>query len=157
MFIADTAPVAHLPALQAKDLNGRMLALPKDLPGDRTIAIVALQREQQANVDTWTRGLKLPESSLPWLELPVIDDPGAFARWFIAGGMRRGIRDHTLWQHVVTLYTRKADLKRALEIANESTVYVLVLDREGRVVERVSGDYSPAGAEQVLRMVNARP
>ncbi len=154
MCIADAGIAAHLPTVQAKDLNGRVLALPKDLPGERTIAIVAFQREQQPNVDTWTRGLKLLESSLPWLELPVIDDPGAVARWFIAGGMRRGIKDHALWQHVVTLYTRKADLNRALEITSEATVYVLVLDREGRVVERVSGDYSPAAAEQVLRAVN---
>lgn len=52
MFIATAAPAAHLPAVQAKDLNGRLLTLPKDLPGERTIAIVAFQREQQPNVDT---------------------------------------------------------------------------------------------------------
>ena len=149
MIAADGQHAARLPVIASKDLNGRMLTLPADLPGERTLVLIAFQREQQANIDTWTRGLGLAGSNVPWLELPVIDDPGAFARWFINGGMRRGIKDHGLWQHVVTLYTSKAALTQALNLASEKDVYALVLDRQGRVLERVAGDFSQAGAARL--------
>lgn len=151
MFVAQAAPIPHLPALQSKDLNGRELTLPHDLPGERTLLIVAFEREQQSDVDTWTTGLKLAGSNLPWFELPVIENPGALARWFISGGMRRGIKDQALWQHVVTLYTRKADFKTALGITSEKSVQVLVVDRQGQVLERVIGDYSAVEAGKLMR------
>lgn len=149
MIVSDAQPAAHLPVISSKDLSGRVLTLPADLPGERTLVLIAFQREQQANIDTWTRGLALEHSELPWLELPVIDDPGAFARWFINGGMRRGIKDHALWQHVVTLYTNKAALKQGLNLSSEKDVYALVLDRQGRVLEHVAGDFSPDGAARL--------
>lgn len=145
----DAQAAAHLPVVQSKDLTGRTLTLPADLPGERTVLLIAFQREQQANVDSWTKGLGLAGSTLPWLELPVIDDPGAFARWFINGGMRRGIKDNALWQHVVTLYTNKAALKQALDLPSEKEVYALVIDRRGNVLEKVAGDFSPSGAARL--------
>lgn len=144
-----TIHAAHLPVVRSKDLTGRTLKLPGDLPGERTLVLIAFQREQQANVDSWTKGLGLAGSKLPWLELPVIDDPGAFARWFINGGMRRGIKDHALWQHVVTLYTNKTALKQALDLASEKEVYALVVDRRGKVLEKIAGDFSPDGAARL--------
>ena len=146
---ASSQAVAAFPAIQTKDLNGRELRLPQDLPGERTIVLVAFEREQQTNVDTWTAGLHLPNGKAAWLELPVIDDPGALARWFINGGMRRGIKDHQIWAHVVTLYTTKAKFNAALGIQSEKQVQALVVDRQGRILERVVGDYSEAGAARI--------
>ena len=148
-MVPDAQHTAHMPVVTSKDLDGRVLTLPADLPGERTLVLIAFQREQQANIDSWTKGLGLEGSTLPWLELPVINDPGAFARWFIAGGMRRGIKDHGLWKHVVTLYTNKAAFKQALKLQSESEVYALVLDRQGQVLEQIAGDYSPAGAARL--------
>ncbi len=141
--------LANFPAIQSKDLNGRELSLPQDFPGERTILLVAFQREQQTNVDSWTAGLHLAGGKAAWLELPVIDDPGALARWFINGGMRRGIKDHDIWAHVVTLYTTKAKFNAALGIQSEKQVQALVVDRQGRILERVVGDYSEAGAARI--------
>ena len=147
---------AHLPQIESKDLDGRILHLPAELPGERTIVLVAFERKQQSNVDTWTKGLRLAGNSLPWLELPVIDDPGALARWFIVIGMRRGIKEHALWHHVVTLYTDKEALKAALGIVSEKEVYAMVLDREGLVLSQVAGDCTEAGAAQILEALGVR-
>ncbi len=143
------AITAHFPVLHSKDLNGRELQLPHDLPGARTIVLVAWQREQQTNLDGWSAGLQLSNGKLPWVELPVINDPGAIARWFINTGMRRGIKDHEVWQHVVTLYTSKAAFNAALGITSEKQVQALVVDRDGNVLAREIGDYTPEGAARL--------
>lgn len=140
----------RFPALASKDLNGRKLSLPQDMPGERTIVIVAFEREQQANVDTWTSGLHLAGSTQPWLELPVIEDLIAPVRYFINSGMRRGIHDHELWAHVVSIYTSKKQFKAAMGITSEAAVQALVVDRSGKILERVTGDYSAEGAAKLM-------
>ena len=41
------------PSLQASDLNKRKIELPGGLAGELNVLLVAFQREQQKDVDTW--------------------------------------------------------------------------------------------------------
>ena len=149
------AAAASMLTVEVEDLNEKPITLPSGLPAERSLVIVAFQREQQENVDTWVNGMNLPDSDLPWLELPLIDNPGLLMRWFINSGMRRGIPDPKARAHVVTIYTDKAAFLAALGIEDEADVYALVVDRQGNVIENVRGDYSPEG-EQILRKALGR-
>ena len=139
----------RFPTLTSKDLAGRTVALPEELPGDRTVLLIAFAREQQRDIDGWVAGLHLEDGKIPWLEVPVIDNPGAIGRWFIDSGMRRGIPNHDIWKHVVTLYTRKAEFKAAIGIKTESMVHAMVVDRRGDILVSVAGHYTAEGAEAV--------
>ena len=79
---ADAMPAPRLPAVTGKDLNGKPWKAPADFPGDRTLVILGYEQEQQAAIDTWTAGLGLtqPANTLPWIEMPVIDEPGMVMR-----------------------------------------------------------------------------
>jgi hypothetical protein len=145
---------AHVPQLTSKDLAGNVVQLPQGFPAKRSILLVAFQREQQGDIDTWVEGLKLGNGELPWLELPVIDNPGAIGRWFIDGGMRRGIKDHQVWLHVVTLYTKKADFKTAMQITSESSIHVFVADRSGEILQREVGRYSEDAGRRIRAAMN---
>ena len=142
--------VAQFPSLTSKDLAGNSVDLPAGFPAERTILLVAFEREQQHDIDSWVEGLHLGEGKLPWLELPVIDNPGAIGRWFIDNGMRRGIKDHQVWAHVVTLYTKKAEFKSAMQIGSEKEIEVFVADRSGKVFERQVGPYSQDTGNRIL-------
>jgi len=50
------APVAHFPPVTSENLSGKTFHLPADLEGDRNLLLIAFQREQQKNIDTWLRG-----------------------------------------------------------------------------------------------------
>lgn len=146
---ASQGPVGNnsrFPPLTSKDLAGRAVALPEGLPGEHTVLLIAFTREQQKDIDGWVAGLHLDDGKIPWLEVPVIDNPGAIGRWFIDSGMRRGIKNRDTWKHVVTLYTRKADLKNAIGVTTESTVYAMVVDRRGGILASVAGPYTAQGA-----------
>jgi predicted transcriptional regulator len=57
--------------------------------------------------------------------------------------MRAGIPNQITRGKTITLYIDKKALRRTLEIENEETIWVLVLDRQGNVLWRTKGAYSP--------------
>jgi hypothetical protein len=151
---ANTITDVHFPQLQSKSLDGHAISLPAGLPGQRTLLILGFQRSQQPSIEAWAKGMHLAGSTVPWLQLPVIDNPNAIVRAIVNGGMRHAIH-RDLWPHIVTLYTHKANFDRTVGIESEAAVHVLVVDRQGNILERVTGDYSPEAATRLLTALNS--
>jgi hypothetical protein len=150
LFFVSPALADKMPVISAADLNKEAVSWPASLPAKRTIIMVAFAQSQQDNIDGWVSGMKLKTAGAPaWFEVPVISNYGAAGRWFIDNGMRRGITDPKDRAKVITIYTGKTAFKKSMGIPNESDVHVLVVDRSGEVIARVSGDYSPAGAAKI--------
>jgi hypothetical protein len=134
--------VAHFPNVKASNLAKRDLNLPADFEGDRNLLLVAFEREQQKDVDTWLREMKRFEELDPgfhYYELPTIQRPNALLRWFIDTGMRRGIPDRKARERTVTLYLEKKPFCDALLITDQKKIYAFLVDREGKVLWRSEG------------------
>ena len=132
----------HFPSVKATSLEKRDFNLPADFEGDRNLLLVAFEREQQKDVDTWLREMKRFEELDPgfhYYELPTIQRPNAFARWFIDTGMRHGIPDRNARERTITLYLDKAPFCAALHIADQTKIYAFLVDREGKVLWRSEG------------------
>lgn len=56
---------AHFPELKASNLEGRSFALPADFEGERNLLLIAFQREQQQQIDTWLKEMKRFEGRTP--------------------------------------------------------------------------------------------
>jgi hypothetical protein len=152
LAFAALASAQVLPPVKATNLNKQPVSWPAGLPAARTILLVAFDRKQQAQIDGWVAGMKLKAPGSPaWFEVPLIKDPGGFIRGFIDGGMRRGIPNVEDRAHVVTLYGDKKKLMASMGLTSDAVVHVLIVERSGRIVERVSGCYSAAGAERIFR------
>lgn len=148
-----TPSVKTMPLTTGKDLNGTPWSVPQGLPAERTLALVGFDEPQQAAIDTWTQGLGLdqPMNKIPWVEMPLIDNPGMFMRWFIDTGMRGGIKGHFQRSHVWTAYTNKRAFLQSCGIASESEIRVLVVDRSGKILHSESGEYTKEGAKALLK------
>jgi hypothetical protein len=154
LVLTGSTPVhaRSLPNIKATDLNKKAVNWPAGLPSDRTVLIIAFTRGQQSQVDGWVSGLKLKSPGGPaWFEVPLINNPGSIARYFIDNGMRSGIPGTVARSHVVTVYGKKAMLMKQMGLVGEKTVHVLVVDRKGNILESVSGAYSEAGAAAVTK------
>ncbi len=130
------------PQLQAANLEKRSMSLPGDFEGTRNLLLVAFQREQQAQVDTWLREMKRFEEVDPgfrYYELPTIQRPNRLLRWIIDTGMRRGIPDPKARARTITLYIDKAPFLRALGITDETQIHCFLVDRTGRVLWHTEG------------------
>ncbi len=131
--IAAPAPPV-LPVVQTTDLNGITHQIPSGFEPGAVCLIVAFEREQQAECDR-IAGLyaSLGDPALAHLiELPVINDPGLFMRWFIWQGMRMGVRDQSRRAQVFTIYVDAPAWKRAMNISDDA-VYLVNTDKTGVV------------------------
>lgn len=134
-----------LPTLNTKDLNGREVTLPAQLPGKKTVVFIAYWQEQQPAINKWAAamGLTKSPSGQAWVELPVV---GAGAKLFskmIDNGMRSGIQSTDMRARTMTIYSSKRKFNRAMGISNTDQIYVAVIDRAGKVYEMVGGAVTP--------------
>ena len=140
------------PPVEGRNLEGRAFHLPADFEGDVNVVLVAFKREQQADVDTWTRvlhGFAARSGTMRVYELPTLGRRYRVIRSFIDGGMRDGIPDAAVRAATITLYIDKAPFERALGITSEDEIQVFLVDRGGRIHWRGRGRFSDAAAAEL--------
>jgi hypothetical protein len=149
----------RFPDLAASDLEGRNITLPDDLPAGPRLVMIAFQRWHTLLLDGWTRALPPLSAAYPDLtvwEVPALSRAYLPGRFWIDGGMRAGIPDPDARRHTLTAYTDLRALARNLDLPSFDTVYVLLLDAEGEIVWRTSGevteDKATALAEAIVSM-----
>jgi hypothetical protein len=141
---AENLAAAHFPSIAASNLEKRDFNLPADFEGDRNLLLIAFERDQQKDVDTWLRQMKQFEaldSRFRYYELPTIQRPSAITRWFIDTGMRHGIPDLKERERTITLYLDRKPFCDALLISDQKTIYALLVDRQGKVLWRSEGTF----------------
>ena len=149
-----------LSALSGRSLDGRSYELPGDLAKPYNLLVVAFRREQQAVVDRW----------LPWLieleqrrgdvavyELPVLSSVYGPARWFIDGGMTRGVPDPAARARTVSVYTDVQKVVENLGLAGTDTIAVLVVERSGRILAGEHGGFEQEKAERLATALTPEP
>ncbi|NDF30349.1 MAG: hypothetical protein EB150_09180 [Nitrososphaeria archaeon] len=143
--------VARFPSMQVKNLADETRAFPGEFPAEKTLLLIGFESEQQEILDAWATQMNLSEPGAPaWLELPVIDNPGAFMRWFVDVGMKSGIKDITTRSKVFTVYTPRKDFIQALGLPSTNQVHVVVVERSGHVLLTVSGEWTKAKERLLL-------
>jgi hypothetical protein len=134
------------PSVSGSNLERRRFDLPGDFEGELNLVIVPFKMFHQSWIDAWVPHLKQMLADAPSVrlyELPVLDSFDPIRRWFIDGGMRAGIPDRGTREATITLYTDKRAFRQALDIPNEDSIHLLLVDRQGRVHARVEGRYAP--------------
>jgi hypothetical protein len=134
------------PTVSGSNLQRRQLTLPQDLQGEQNLVLIAFQQWQQTQVDTWIPFARQLEEAYPavrYYELPTIQRLNALARTFINEGMRAGIPGQVARERTITLYLDKKAFREALQLSGEDDIHVLLLDRQGRVLWRAEGAFTP--------------
>ncbi|MEO8623614.1 MAG: hypothetical protein ABI625_21225 [bacterium] len=142
--VADS--LTRFPAVSGDNLNGKRFDLPRDFEGALNLVVVAFQRQQQHDVDGWMPFLKTlakDRNGVRIYELPTLGRRYRLMRSFIDGGMRGGIPDTAVRAATITLYIDKTPFRRALGLGEENRIYILAVDREGRVHARAAGLFTP--------------
>lgn len=144
----------YFPTISAENLNKEPITLPDDLAGNPALVLVAFKRQQQTNINTWLDQLETIEQAIPGvrvIETPTISS--LYWGWmagFIDGGMRSGIPDPDARARTITLYTNVNKFREALGLESKDTIYAILLDEEGRVLQIAEGDYSTEKFAQLL-------
>jgi hypothetical protein len=134
------------PSVASQNLNGRPVKLPQDFKAPASLVFVAYVRGQQAQVDSWKAFVADMRGRFPAIgvfEVPTLSKGDALFRWFIDGGMRRGIPDTATRDVTITLYIDKTPFNDALGITSERDITVLLVEPNGAVLWRSTGAYAP--------------
>jgi hypothetical protein len=126
----------RFPSVSAKDLEGREVRIPEDLPPTPRIVMLAFRRWHQDLIDTWEPALRELESrcrELSVWEVPALSRLYLPVRGFIDGGMRAGIPDPASRRHTLTAYTDLSTLARELGLPSLETIYLLLLAPDGTI------------------------
>lgn len=143
----------EFPVVTGVNLLREKVMLPEGLEGEKNVLLIAFQQWQQGLIDTWLPFLEEAERmtiGLRYYELPTIQKLGVLSRTFINEGMRAGIRDAATRARTITLYLDKEEFRSALGLPDESTIYLLLVDRQGRILWRAQGEFTPEKGESLI-------
>ena len=140
LLLAMAAPsesnfMGRLPTLTVKRLDQQRVVLPQGLQSERTLALVGFDRRHSSEIQSWIRGLRLDQdSSIAWFKMPVLNDPGT----------EQG-RNHleNIRSRLVPVFTNRDAFLRAAGLSGMDHAWVLVLNRDGKVLARAEGEYDP--------------
>jgi len=152
------SPDIHFPTVSGQNLDRQEFEFPRDFAGDLNILFVPFQQRHQLVVNTWVPFAQDVEAAYPgvvYYELPTIDEMPGLSRMFINEGMRAGIPDQTSRERTITLYLNTAEFMRATDIPDKQNVHILLVDRDGIIRWRGTGDYSPQSGEAMLAAIDA--
>ncbi len=155
----ETTQAPHFPTLKASSLAEHEFDLPSGFEGERNLVLIAFERKQQSDLDTWLKEMKRFEELDPqfhYYEMPTIERPNAFMRWFIDTGMRRGISDHKARASTITLYVEKKPFCDALAITNQNQVHAFLVNREGKVLWKSEGRFDESKAASLRNALGAQ-
>ncbi len=143
------------PTVTGSNLLRQKLTLPRDFRGELNVVFVAFQQWQQMEVNSWiplAQELEKQTRGLYYYELPTIQSRNIFYQKFINEGMRAGIPNQTSRERTITLYLDKAAFRRSLEMPDEDHIYVLIVDRLGKVLFSTRGAYTPEAGKSCAKL-----
>jgi len=145
------------PSVTSTDLNGKRVTIPRDFDSDPTLCIIAFDRRQQKNVQSWIDGVRsiVTQQGISIYEIPTINKYPSFVQSFITSGMRSLIPDSSDRAHFITLFIDKTPFRESLGLTTEKTVYAVLVDHNGNVLWSSSGDYTPEAGTSLQEAVEA--
>ena len=78
-------------------------------------------------------------------------------RWFIDGGMTRGIPDAAARARTITVYTDVRKVVDNLGLAGTDTIAVLLIEPSGRILASEVGDFEEEKAERLATSLAPTP
>lgn len=144
------------PVVSGFNLERREFVFPRDFEGEHNLVLIPFQRYQQELVDTWIPAAQQIEAEFPgfiYYELPTLTGMSTLYRTFLNEGMRAGIPDQTARQRTITLYLDKEMFKNGLDIPSENDIYLFLVDRDGKILWRMTGEYTPEKTSELIKVL----
>jgi len=149
----------QFPAVTGTNLLRRKLRLPTDFEGELNLLFIPFYQWHQALIDSWAplaAEIERNTAGVRFYELPVIQRMNPFAQTFINEGMRAGIPNSSTRERTITLYLDKTTFREALGLPSEDTIYALLVDRQGNIVWKTQGAFSPEKGQALLATLQDR-
>jgi hypothetical protein len=144
------------PTVKGSNLLRQKLDLPQDFKGELNLVFIPFLQWQQSEVDSWVPWILEMEAKFPgflYYELPTIENRNKLYQMFINEGMRAGIPNPLTRSRTITLYLKKEEFKKALDIQDEDHIYILLLNNKGEIIQRMRGLFSEESSHAFAELI----
>lgn len=149
MAAASLQPGDAIPTVQGKTLDNKQIELPQLMSGRAGVLAFGFSREAGGVIRAWADKLG---SEVPVYQIPVLEGVPRLFRGLTESSIRKDSGEKYRGQ-VVLLYKDEALWRTRLDVASDKVGYLLVVNAQGKVVERISGNPSDAAVEKIRKAI----
>ncbi len=149
---------ARFPEVRGEALDGTPFAVPRDLAGARTVALVGFALDQRPEVESWGPYLDRLVRSRAGVRarlFAVVGHLPKFARGAVLGSMRLALKAPELRASTIPLFSDAAAFGRALGLADRDHLALFLLEPDGTIAWRGAGGYTAAAAAELDAALSA--
>ncbi|MEQ8673003.1 MAG: hypothetical protein RLP44_30485 [Aggregatilineales bacterium] len=155
---SDTAEACvQFPTISGDNLLGQAVTYPADFSGDTVLAVVPFDRDQQVVANTWLPFVQEIAGEYPefaYYNIPVFPDIESGFRVLARAGLILVIQDEHLREITATVFLDNRDeFLNALAIPDVEDVQILLMERDGTVLWRETGEFTEAKGDALLQAV----
>jgi hypothetical protein len=157
VMAAQAADPVVIPKISFDNLSKDRVTLPADFHGDRNLLLLYFDLTQQEEIDDWNTIIdrwRASDASLNTYTLLVSSQKNFLSRWWQNASMRSAL-DSSRWPTTLPVYVDKRVFERKLGISSEKQVVLLLADRQGRVLSRITGPSTDSSRNAMRTALNA--
>ena len=135
-----------MPKVEGESLAGRHIVLPDVASGKVTVLIFGFTKASKVPTAAWAKKLSsdfATQPSFALYQLPVLEDVPRLVRGMVISSIRKGVSEETR-DHFVPILNGEAELKKLVTYKEQDDAYLVVLNREGKIVEQMHGPVTDA-------------
>jgi hypothetical protein len=156
MTVHAAEPVVF-PTVSFYTLSKERVTLPADFRGERNLLLLYFDLTQQPHVDSWNKIIDRWHANDPELtsySLLVSPQKNFLSRWWQNASLRSA-SDPGHWPTTLPVYVDRRAFEEKLGIPSEKQVVLLLTDRKGHVLSRVSGPPTDSTLAAMRTALNA--
>lgn len=145
------------PEVTGQNLLGETITIPSQLQGKINLLVVAFQQWHIRLIATWVPFLEelvTHHPDIQYYEIPTLRKFNFLSRKIIDSGMRGGIPSPEMRARTITLYIDKSAFDQALEILNEETIYLFLVDCDGKILWRDQDSYTTEKGKAIQNAIS---
>jgi hypothetical protein len=142
---------ADFPRIHGETFSGRKIDLPDAAFGKVDVLIFGFSKASGGPTGAWAKKINADfgnDKGFELYQLPVLEDVPRFIRGMVISGIKKGVPENAR-DHFVPVLQGEAALKKAVNYSQPDDAYIVILNREGKVVEQFHGPQNDANYARV--------
>lgn len=130
------------PTVQGTNVAGESYIIPFELEGEFNLLLLGFEPSHQYLLNTWVSALDSLESKYPrfrYYELATLPNYDEHERELIEASMQQAVLEPRMREIIISVFVDKVRFAELLQLPNELTIYVLLVDHSGNVIWRSQG------------------
>ncbi len=140
-----------LPKIEGESLAGHHVVLPDAASGKIAVLIFGFTKASGAPTGAWGKKISAEfhgQAAFTLYQLPVLEDVPRLFRGLVISGIRKGVPEEVR-DHFVPILNGEAGLKKLVSYKAPDDPYLVVLNREGKIVAQMHGFLTDAAYAQL--------